>query len=256
MILFIKSIIIGICAILPGISGSVIAVSFGIYEKFIVIVTDHKKIKENKKFIIIVTVGILIGIYVTSYFLLIILQNNAILYFILLGIIISELPCLIKRIKLKTNKSVQIIPCIVSFLISIFLDLMNNNSVIESSPIKYFIGGILFSFGKVFPGVSSSFFLLLLGIYENIILIITNPFLLINNLYIYFPFFIGMLVGGIFFVKLLKYMVTNKYSLLYSIIIGLILSSVFIMIPKVSIFGLIIFFFSFIISFILKNRGE
>ena len=245
MILFIKSIIIGICAILPGISGSVIAVSFGIYEKFIVIVTDNKKIKENKKFIIIVTVGILIGIYVTSYFLLIIL-----------GIIISELPCLIKRIKLKTNKSVQIIPCIVSFLISIFLDLMNNNSVIESSPIKYFIGGILFSFGKVFPGVSSSFFLLLLGIYENIILIITNPFLLINNLYLYFPFFIGMLVGGIFFVKLLKYMVTNKYSLLYSIIIGLILSSVFIMIPKVSIFGLIIFLFSFIISFILKNRGE
>ena len=74
MILFIKSIIIGICAILPGISGSVIAVSFGIYEKFIVIVTDNKKIKENKKFIIIVTVGILIGIYVTSYFLLIIFR--------------------------------------------------------------------------------------------------------------------------------------------------------------------------------------
>ena len=40
MITLLKSFIVGICAILPGISGSVIAVSFGIYEKFIEIIND------------------------------------------------------------------------------------------------------------------------------------------------------------------------------------------------------------------------
>ena len=53
MITFIKSFIIGICAILPGVSGSVIAVSLGIYDRFIEVVTNKRKAARNKLFIII-----------------------------------------------------------------------------------------------------------------------------------------------------------------------------------------------------------
>ena len=253
MILFIKSIIIGICAVLPGVSGSVIAVSLGIYEKFIYIISDYKRIKENKKFIFTVLIGIILGIYLTSFFLIFILQNNNIFYFALLGIIMSEIPLLVDKIKSITNKNIQVIPCVLSFIISIILSLLNNNGVIESSPIKYFVGGILFSFGKIFPGVSSSFLLLCLGIYENIILIVMNPFLLFQNFTLYIPFILGAIIGIIIFILLLRYLLEKKYRLLYSIIIGLILSSIFIMIPNITIMGLIVFFSSFIISYYIKK---
>ena len=62
MIIFIKSFIIGICAILPGVSGSVIAVSFGIYDKFIDIVSNKNKLKNNLLFIFIVSLGVSLGI--------------------------------------------------------------------------------------------------------------------------------------------------------------------------------------------------
>ena len=234
MITLIKSIIIGICAILPGVSGSVIAVSLGIYNKFIENITDYRKARENKLYLFIVILGVLIGTFMTSNILVYIFKYQTILYYILIGVILSEIPFLIKKIHNNSQK-VMILPFIFAFTLSLALDLLNSNEFIINSIFKYFLGGILFSFGKVFPGVSSSFFLLSLGIYKDIIVLLTKPSLLITNFSLYLPFIIGTIIGTMIFLRLLAYLLNNKYNLIYSIIIGFMLSSVVILFPKFSL---------------------
>lgn len=262
MILLLKSIIIGICAILPGVSGSVIAVTLGIYYKFIDIICDFNKIKKNYKFLLIVSIGVILGIYFASNLIMYIFKFKTIIYYILIGIILSEIPFLVKNIHVNTNKRVMIIPLLSSFLLSIILDKLNTSSnLIMYSSFKYFIGGIFFSFGKVFPGVSSSFFLLCLGIYENIIILVNNPFLLIKNFWLYFPFIIGTIIGLIIFIKLLSFLMKNYYRFIYSLLLGFIISSVYVLIPDfsfnfINITGILLMIFSFIIMIIIKLKQQ
>lgn len=260
MVIFLKSIIIGVCAILPGVSGSVVAVTFGIYEKFIDSFKNKEYIKHNLYFIINVIIGVICGIYIGSFFLIYIFKFKIILYYILTGIITSELPFLIKKVQYKSG--IKVIPLFLSFLFSILLHILNSKRLFLNSKISFFIGGILFAFGKIFPGISSSFFLLSLGIYDNIIIVLTNPLILITNISTYFPFILGSIIGIIIFYNLLIYLIDRKYELTYSMIIGFIISSVIIIIPKykynlvhnVGILLMIVFFCLFI--YIKKKNDE
>ena len=260
IILFFKSLIIGICAILPGVSGSVIAVSLGVYNKILNII-NKKDYINNRKYLLTVLLGIIIGVFFTSNIILYIFKYKTIIYYILIGIIISEIPFIIKKIHEKGR--INIISFIISFIASLILDLLNGKNMISNySSFKLFIGGILFSFGKIFPGISSSFFLLVLGIYEKIIILITKPSLLITNFLYYLPFIIGTLLGIIIFLKLLSYLINNKYTLVYSMILGFISSSVILLFPKFSfdaknIIGIILMFTFFgIFIYIKKKNGE
>lgn len=262
MILFIKSFVVGICALLPGVSGSVIAVTFGIYDKFFEIISDTRKIKDNKTYLLIVFMGILCGIFLTSHLILYIFRFETIIFYTLIGIILSEVPFLIKKIHDETERGIMLAPLIIAFMFSLCLDLINQANLISSYSIfKYFFGGILFSFGKVFPGISSSFFLLCLGIYDEIIILITKPILLINNFYFYIPFIIGTIFGLIVFIRLLSYLMNRHFRFIYSVIIGFILSSVIILFPQFnlnvsSILGIILMIISFIFSIYLKKKNE
>ena len=232
-IVLIKCILIGICAILPGVSGSVIAVSLGIYDKIIYIIGNKKILKDNILFLFLTTIGLFVGIIFGSKILLYIFKFKTILYYSLTGIILSEVPFLIKKIYIKTNRGISFLPCVFAFCFSIILDLLNKtNSIGNYSVFKYFLGGILFAFGKVFPGISSSFFLLCLGIYDKIIILVTNPYLLLTNFGYYIPFIIGTIIGMIIFFKILSYLLNNYFRTTYSAIVGFVLSSVVVLFPQ------------------------
>lgn len=258
-LLLIKSIIIGICAILPGVSGSVIAVSFGIYQK---VLSSISNIKQNILFFIILIIGVIIGMYYTSGIILQILKHKTIVYYSLIGIILSEVPFMIKKIYNDNSKGIMIIPFVLSFLFSLVLDLLNKNAIsYDYSSIRFFIGGILFSFGKVFPGISSSFFLLSLGIYGDIIIVISKPILLLDKINYYLPFVLGTVIGMVVFILLLRYLLKTRFRFLYSVILGFIISSVLILFPEFSldisnIVGIICMIFFFFIFTRLKNKNN
>lgn len=262
MILLIKSILIGICSLLPGISGSVIAVSFGIYDRFISCIFDYKNIKNNIRYIMIVIIGIITGIIISSKMMIIFLAYKTIILYLLTGIILSEIPFLIKKVHEKTNEKIMIIPMCFAFLLSLALEIFNSdNTSMNYSVLRYMLGGIFFAFGKVFPGISSSFFLLELGIFDDIIILITNPLLLFKYFYLYFPFILGSIVGFFVFIKLLKYMLNNNYRLTYSVIIGFVFSSIILIISSfsfdlINIFGFLCMITITIILIIIKSRKK
>lgn len=254
--LILKSIIIGLLAILPGVSGSAIMISFGLYDKFFLSLED---IKSNKKFLLLFIFGLLIGVYIGSVSLIYIINFKTLLYYFIIGIMLSDLVLIIKKIR--TSGKILYLVTVISFILSLITNLVTKLSFSNFNiSIKMLVGGILFSFGKIFPGISSSFFLIILGIYKDILVIFAKPIVAFENIMYYLPFIIGTIIGILCFIRLLNYMIKNKYNLLYSIIIGFMISSIFTMVPKFSfnienVVGLLLMIgsFTFFLRFNAKN---
>ena len=255
MIFFIKSIIIGILAIFPGISGSAFAISLNMYDK---IIYSFKNIKENKLFFLIVACGLIIGIIIGSNIIIYFSGYKEILYYGFIGLIIGDVPLMIKKVNCRGN--IRFFPLVFSFAFSILTLFYCKNMIIGgNSFLKMFVAGLLFSFGKIFPGVSSSFFLIILGVYKEILVLFSNPITIFSNLSYYFPFIIGGIIGLIIFIKLLNYLLIEKYDILYSALIGLMISSIIPIIPKFelsayNIIGVIIMMACSVISFKFKLK--
>ena len=58
---------VGMGNVIPGVSGSTIAVVFGIYDKFINAITlNFKKLWANRKFVIPMVLGMILGVFAFS----------------------------------------------------------------------------------------------------------------------------------------------------------------------------------------------
>lgn len=256
MLIFIKSVFIGMFAIFPGISGSALAISLNIYDR---VLLSLKDINKNKKFLLCVVSGLIFGIIIGSKIIIYLSSFESILYCFFIGLIISDIPFMIS--KTRNNGKIRYVLLLSSFVVStitfIFYTNIHNNNI---SFIKMFIGGIMFSFGKIFPGISSSFFLISLGIYRKILIMFSNPTVLIFDFY-YWVFILGMGIGLIIFMKLLNYLLSNKFDFLYSTLIGFMISSIIPIFPKFgfninSIIGIIVMLLSFMFSFKFKQKKE
>lgn len=232
MILFIKGIIIGIGKIIPGVSGAVLAVILKIYDKVIDMVVNFKKnIKNNLIYLFILSLGILTGIILFSKIILYML-NNYYVYtnMLFIGLIIGGIPSINKDVDKKDYKYTFIV-LIIFTIISLFN--FNNTYIIKNNFIDYiifFIGGLFEALGTIIPGLSSTSLLLLIGIYNDIIISLSNISNLIINYKILIPFSIGLIIGLIITVILMSKLLNKKKT--NSFILGFILSSIFLLIIR------------------------
>jgi len=263
IILFIKGIIIGIGKIIPGVSGAVLAIILKVYDDGVNnIVNIFNNPKKSIPYLLIIGIGILFGIILFSNIINYTLTNYytiTMLFFI--GLIIGGIPNILKEVDKKDYKY-TIITLIIFTIISIIN--IDNNYILKNNFIDYiifFVGGIIETCGTVIPGLSSTALLLIIGIYNHIILSISNISKFIINFKILIPFSIGI-ISSIIFISKGIYILLNKHKKkTYSIILGLILSSIIVLIIKTFtyqtlllelIIGLIFMIIGIIISNILE----
>ena len=107
LILLLKGFIIGIAKIIPGVSGALIAISFGIYEKAIKAISNFfENPINNFLFLFPIGLGVLLSISLTSGLILYFINNYyfpTILLFI--GLIMGGIPSLIDNINIKKVKN-------------------------------------------------------------------------------------------------------------------------------------------------------
>ena len=101
MLNLLKGFIIGIGKIIPGVSGSVLAITLGVYDKSVEYINNfkHNK-KESLKYLLPLGIGIIISIIIFSKIITILLDKYyqiTMLFFI--GLIIGGLPEIIKKVK-------------------------------------------------------------------------------------------------------------------------------------------------------------
>lgn len=252
--------IIGIGFIVPGVSGGVIATILGIYN-IIIYKINHlfDDFKNNILYILPLFIGIFISVIFLSKLILYLINNKLeFISYVFIGLILGCIPYLIKEIKINSKKGIAIIPFITSFLFGIILYLIQINNISNSYNISIFklsLAGILYSFGKIIPGISGASLLMFIGVYNYFLNIIANPLSININLIVSFiPFIISFLITSIILLKLMELLLNNYFRITYSAIIGFVISSILFIYPNtISITSILISILSFIISYYLSN---
>lgn len=257
MLIF-KGIIIGIGKIIPGVSGSMLAISMGIYHKLISSVNNFFKYpKQNFKFLFKIAIGVIISIVFLSNLILKCLDKFYLpTMFLFIGFIIGGLTDLKKEINPKYNYII-----VISFVIITFFGIINIDNTIDINNnffniIYFFIIGIVDAITMVVPGISGTATLMMLGAYEKIMELYSNIFdfsLLAHNLKVFIPYGIGLLIGIICTVKVIQFFFNNYKEKTYSAITGISLSTIIFMFIKC--LNSFYTFFELILAFILLFFG-
>ena len=235
--LIIKGFILGVCKIIPGVSGGMVAITLGLYDKGIEAINNFfKDVKKNTLFLGQLGIGLLIAILLCSK-----LINYALDHFYLptmllfIGLIVGGVPTLLKKVNCK-NKKNWLISLVVMVIIILLGSVKDSGKIVELTSGNMLIGGVIESAATIIPGLSSTAMLLLMGMYKPMIELLSNMnsiSYLIDNLNLIIPFILSILVTAILFIKLMNYLFKKHEEKTYFAIFGLVAGSIVVLILQV-----------------------
>ncbi|HOA33251.1 MAG TPA: DUF368 domain-containing protein [Clostridiales bacterium] len=168
--------IIGVAFITPGLSGGVIAAAAGIYEPSVnAIVTIHKNFRKSFFYLLPIGIGAVSGVLIFSRILEQIIQSyETTLIFIFLGLVIGSIPAFIKEANSEGFKKIYAIPTVLTFALVMVIEKILSqpafhNAAAELTLPMFIVCGIIMSLGIIIPGISSSFILMAMGIYNGLL---------------------------------------------------------------------------------------
>lgn len=221
MILFLKGFVVGLGKVLPGVSGSLLAIRLNIYEEVINRLNNlFGDLKNNIVYLTKIAFGILCSILISSKLLIYLLDkyyNFLLIVFVML--IISGIP------KLKKEISSYFL-VLISFLIYICILYIPNINI----GTNYYILGFIEALTTIIPGISGTAIFMSLGVYDEVLALYSNIYLLELNKLI--PFGLGFLLCSLLLIRFVNQAFLKHRGKTYSIILGLLLASVLIMIIK------------------------
>ena len=239
---FFGGIAVGIANIIPGVSGGTMLVIFELFEKLANSISDlFKKGSTTKKgsfiFLLKIILGAGIGIVGFAKILGVTLKYiEAETIFWFMGLILFSVPIIIKK-ELKGEKF-NIIFFLIGALIIGILEYFNlhgglANSGDSNSVINFLILAGLGAIGgisMIFPGISGSMVMLVLGKYEMIRGYIDKVTSLDINIYIKLAVFaVGALIGIVISSKVLSKVLVKFRGKTISLILGFIIASALIL---------------------------
>lgn len=239
---FIGGLFVGIANIIPGVSGGTMLVIFNLFDKLMYSISDIFKTstttrKESIIYILKVLIGALIGIVAFAKILgytLEHLESETIFWF--MGLIIFSVPIIIKQ-EMEGQKF-NILFFLIGFMIIAVLQYFNMKDIVNNEDYTFNLVHILTLIGlgfiggssMIFPGISGSMVLLVLGKYEMIRSMIdkvtTFDVEIIINLLI---FGIGVILGIIISAKVLSNLLNKHKGKTVSLILGFIIASALIL---------------------------
>lgn len=236
---FIGGVVFGIANVIPGVSGGTMLVVFGLFDRLTEAISGIKKIFGNFAFLITFALGAGAGILLSakvigSMFETYAIQTN--MFFI--GLILGSIPLIIRLgTAEKKAKPICIVPFIVSMGVVITLTVLEKHNVFTMTAtditgfdmvfsLKMVVCAAIAAVTMIIPGISGSFMMMLLGVYETIIGALNNM-----NFYIIIPFALGALFGIIFGAKLISILLKKNKLMVYSAIMGMVIGSVYAILP-------------------------
>ena len=168
----VKGFIIGIGKIMPGVSGAVLAMNLGVYEEAIYCISNFfKKPWQSIKYLLPIVIGIIAAIVVMSKTLIYFLNTYYLPTMLLfIGLIIGSFNSFIKKLELKKAHKYDYMVMLMSFALVFIMDRVKGNVNFDS----YCLIGIVDAVTMIVPGLCGSVFMMLLGIYDNYLDLLSN----------------------------------------------------------------------------------
>lgn len=236
VILFIKGFFMGIANIIPGVSGGTLAITMGIYERLIGVISHFKKnFKKDFSFLLTVGIGAIAAILLGSKLCIYALDKFPLqTIFFFTGLILGGIPMLYRKVKGKLNVS-NILVFVITFIFVIGIGFLNTGNDVNFSNmnilnyVMLFVIGVIAAATMVIPGISGSFMLMVMGYYKPILNTINNltSFNDIgHSILVLLPFGLGIVFGIVIISKILEYLFKKFEVSTYCAVLGFVLSSI------------------------------
>lgn len=222
--------LIGIGAVLPGISGGVLCVAFGIYKIIMeFLASPFKNFKTHFPKLIPIIIGGIIGFLGIANLLSFVLErypSQSVCVFV--GLISGMLPSLFREAGEKGRNAKSFISLAVAmiliFALLISLKILSVN--ITPNFFWYLFCGFSLALSVIAPGMSFSTLLMPLGLYEPFVDGIGHL-----NFSILIPGAIGAIATVILFAKAINLLFSRHYSVSFHAIIGIVIAATVMIIP-------------------------
>lgn len=233
----IKGAIIGIGAILPGLSGGVMMVVFGIYDYLIAFLGNFpKKFKQYFLYLFPVGIGGVLGIFLFAGVVSAAFGKYAAQFVSLfIGFVVGTIPSLWNQAGEKGRGKQGYISLVVAAIIVAVLMLLGEQQLTAIDPnfLVWIGSGVLVGLGFIVPGLSPSNFLIYFGLYDKMSEGISKL-----DFGVIIPLMLGVLFAALAFSKLVSILFEKKYEIMYHIILGTIIGSSIAIFPTVVAPGL------------------
>ena len=230
VMLAVKSFVVGASMMIPGVSGGSMAMILGEYDRLIGAVPALFARNERKGafaylavFAVFGLLGILIAArpleWLTTRF------SVTVMYFFL-GAVIGTIPMMFRKARAQKFDFPSIIYIAVGIAIVFSIDFIPENAIdlsVESgalSLLSQFLVGIVVSIGLILPGISTTYLLLVLGLYEPVLAALSS-----RNFLSLVPICAGGLAGILCLTKLLQVAMRDHPKPSFMMILGFLLGS-------------------------------
>ncbi len=239
MFLVLKGMAMGMAEAIPGVSGGTIAFITGIYEELLLtiksvspanlrlLIRDPAEAwkRMNGKFLIWLIAGMALGLVFGVLVLgRLLITDKELLWAFFFGIVLASA---IYFAKIQRWGFPAVLLAILGLVLSYWITHINPGT--GSDNLFYIFGaGVVAISALMLPGISGSFILLLLGLYETIILslkAILSDFYLGENVVVLGTFGLGALVGLFSFARILSYLFKNFHDLTMAFMVGILTGS-------------------------------
>lgn len=231
----IQGFIIGVGAILPGVSGGTLCYAFGIYDPILDVLSNPiKGLKQHWKLMIFVIIGGGLGFIgfagVTNWLLNL---NEAVVLCVFVGLIAGTLPDIWRDAGEKGRGKGSYIGLGVSFVaISAVFFLFKNvwQLTIAPNTVGWLLCGLLWGLSFIVPGFSSSTLLLFFDIYERMSAGISTL-----DFSVLIPLGCAMLATLLLFSRLMKFIFEKFYSVISHCVIGFVVATTLMILPSFAV---------------------
>ncbi|GAB6167779.1 DUF368 domain-containing protein [Clostridium carnis] len=257
-----KGVAISLSTLVPGVSGGTMAIILGIYDDLIHAISSFfEDWKSNGKLLLELGLGGLVGLIAFSRIIEITIDKYPILTgFFFIGVVCGGIPILYKRATTKDKSKYNLIFLLIGLGIAFFMsskpEAITTMATLGGIKSMLFLAlaGFVIAVALILPGISGSFMLLALGLYD----ITLNS---INNFNIEFliPLVIGVIIGTLATTKIIEKLLKKFPEETYMLILGFVIGSIQPIYPGVprgitSIFAIGLMILGFIIIYFLGKR--
>lgn len=265
--------IFGVANVIPGVSGGTMLVVFGMYDRLTEAISGIKAIFRNIVFLVFFGVGAGVGILGFAKLLNSLFENFPVqtnMYFI--GLILGSIP-LVYRLGTEEQKTkpLCLVPLLIAGAVVVGLAVLQNSmgdaeQAAESvagfdilMTIKLVVFAFIAAVAMIIPGVSGSFVMMLLGVYQTVISAIQFNAL---NFYVIIPVAVGVVLGVILGAKIISTLMKKFKLMAYSAIMGLVIGSVYAILPNgfgfnlQTGYGFVCLLFGVLTSILVEKLGD
>ena len=225
--------LIGGGAILPGVSGGVLAVVFGIYRPMMELLSHpFRALKKNLWLFIPIIIGVGIGfVGFAKLMALLFAEDSPYPISLFVGLILGTVPSLLKTARSQGRKPAADMTALgLTFagLLAFLIILEGTGSMnLTLTPVWALISGLIWGFSLIVPGLSSSSILIFMGLYKSIMDDVGRL-----QLGTVIPLLLGIALVAFLFARVIDSLFNKHFSVASHAIVGLVLASTVMIIPR------------------------